>query len=123
MHGIRFDIMRGEDMEVVVKLLISMAIIIVCTQIGRRFPSVSGLIATMPLVSVIILVWIYSDNPGNFKLMEDFTKAALWGIVPSILFFLVAYACFVKHYPIGIVLSASFATWLLGAFIHQMLLR
>ena len=123
MHGIRFDIMRGEDMEVVVKLLISMAIIIVCTQIGRRYPSVSGLIATMPLVSVIILVWIYSDNPGNFKLMEDFTKAALWGIVPSILFFLVAYACFVKHYPIGIVLSASFATWLLGAFIHQMLLR
>jgi uncharacterized membrane protein (GlpM family) len=123
MHGIRFDAMRGEDMDFVVKLLISMAIIIVCTQIGRRFPSVSGLIATMPLVSVIILVWIYSDNPGNFKLMEDFTKAALWGIVPSILFFLVAYACFVKHYPIGIVLSASFATWLLGAFIHQMLLR
>jgi len=123
MHGIRFDVMRGEDMEFVVKLLISMAIIIVCTQIGRRFPSVSGLIATMPLVSVIILVWIYSDNPGNFKLMEDFTKAALWGFVPSILFFLVAYACFMKHYPIGIVLSASFATWLLGAFIHQMLLR
>lgn len=123
MHGIRFDVMRGEDMDFVVKLLISMAIIIVCTQIGRRYPSVSGLIATMPLVSVIILVWIYSDNPGNFKLMEDFTKAALWGIVPSILFFLVAYACFVKHYPIGIVLSASFATWLLGAFIHQMLLR
>jgi uncharacterized membrane protein (GlpM family) len=123
MHGICFDAMRGEDMDFVVKLLISMAIIIVCTQIGRRFPSVSGLIATMPLVSVIILVWIYSDNPGNFKLMEDFTKAALWGIVPSILFFLVAYACFVKHYPIGIVLSASFATWLLGAFIHQMLLR
>ena len=113
----------GVNMEYFVKLLISMAIIIVCTQIGRRFPSVSGLIATMPLVSVIILVWIYSDNPGNFKLMEDFTKAALWGIVPSILFFLVAYACFVKHYPIGIVLSASFATWLIGAFVHQWMLR
>jgi uncharacterized membrane protein (GlpM family) len=123
MHGIRFDVMRGEDMEFVVKLLISMVIIIVCTQIGRRFPSVSGLIATMPLVSVIILVWIYSDNPGNFKLMEDFTKAALWGIVPSTLFFLVAYVCFVKHYPIGIVLSAGFATWLIGAFVHQWMLR
>lgn len=111
------------NMEFFVKLIISMGIIIVSTQIGRRFPSVSGLIATMPLVSVIILVWIYSDNPGNFKLMEDFTKAALWGIVPSILFFLVAYACFVKHYPISIVLSASFGIWFLGAFIHQMLLR
>jgi hypothetical protein len=115
--------LRGVKMEFFVKLIISVGIIIVCTQIGRRFPSVSGLIATMPLVSVIILVWIYSDNPGNFKLMEDFTKAALWGIVPSIMFFLVAYICFMKHCPIGIVLSASFGTWLLGACIHQMLLR
>jgi hypothetical protein len=64
-------------MDFLIKLLISIVIIIVCTQIGRRVPSLSGLIATMPLVSVIILVWIYSDNPGNFKLMEDFTKAAL----------------------------------------------
>jgi uncharacterized membrane protein (GlpM family) len=113
----------GVNMEFFIKLLISMVIIIVSTQIGRRFPSLSGLIATMPLVSVIILVWIYSDNPGNFTLMEDFTKAALWGIVPSILFFLVAYVCFVKHYPIGIVLSASFGTWLIGAFVHQWMLR
>lgn len=110
-------------MEFFIKLLVSMGIIIVCTQIGRRFPSLSGLIATMPLVSVIILVWIYSDNPGDFKLMEDFTKAALWGIVPSVLFFLVAYACFVKHYPIGIVLGAGFGMWLIGALVHQWVLR
>jgi hypothetical protein len=55
--------------------------------------------------------------------MEDFTKAALRGILPSILFFLVAYFCFMKHYSIGIVLGASFGIWLLGAFIHQWLLR
>ncbi len=110
-------------MEFFVKILISVAIIIVCTQIGRSFPSLSGLIATMPIVSVIILVWIYSDNPGNFKLMEDFTRAALWGIIPSILFFVAAYISFVKHYPIGIVLCVSFGTWLVGAFVHQWLLR
>ena len=110
-------------MQFLIKILISLVIIIVCTQIGRKFPSLSGLIATMPIVSVIILVWIYSDNPGDFKLMEDFTKAALWGILPSVLFFLVAYFCFLKHYPIGVVLAASFGIWLMGAFIHQWLLR
>lgn len=110
-------------MEFFIKLLISVAIIIVCTHIGRTFPSLSGLIATMPIVSVIILVWIYSDNPGNFTLMENFAKAALWGILPSILFFLVAYFCFTKHYSIGIVLSASFGTWLIGAFVHQWMLK
>jgi uncharacterized membrane protein (GlpM family) len=55
--------------------------------------------------------------------MEDFTRAALWGIIPSILFFVAAYISFVKHYPIGIVLCVSFGTWLVGAFVHQWLLR
>jgi uncharacterized membrane protein (GlpM family) len=110
-------------MEFFVKIAVSVTIIIICTQIGRSFPALSGLVATMPIVSVIILVWIYSDNPGNFKLMEDFTRAALWGIIPSILFFVAAYISFVKHYPIGIVLCVSFSTWLVGAFVHQWLLR
>lgn len=110
-------------MDFFIKLLFSIVVIIVCTQIGRRFPSLSGLIATMPIVSVIILVWLYSDNPGDFKLMEDFTKAALWGILPSILFFIVAYYCFRNHYGIGIVLGVSFSTWLIGAFVHQWFLK
>jgi hypothetical protein len=109
--------------EILIKLFVSVAIIIVCTQIGSKLPSLSGLIATMSIVSVIILVWVYTDNPGDFKLMEDFTKAALWGILPSILFFIVAHICFIKHYPIGIVLSAGFGTWLMRAFVHQWLLR
>jgi uncharacterized membrane protein (GlpM family) len=110
-------------MEFLVKILISIVIIIVCTQISRSFPSLSGLIATMPILSVIILVWIYSDNPGNFKLVENFTRAALWGMIPSILFFIAAYISFVKHHPIGVVLCVSFGTWLVGAVVHQWLLR
>jgi len=110
-------------MQFFIKLLISIAIIIFCTQIGRKNPSLGGLIATMPLTSAIVLIWLYSDNPGKFGLMEDYTKGALWGIVPSILFFIVAYACFRKHLPLSVVLSASFGIWLIGAFIHQWLLR
>ncbi len=105
-----------------VKLLLSMLLIIFCTQVGRRFPSLGGLIATMPLTSLIILLWLYSDNPGDYDLMMKYTKAALWGILPSITFFLVAYLCFSKHLPILHVVSIAFGTWLLGAFIHHRLL-
>lgn len=110
-------------MEFLIKLVASMAVITVCTQIGRLFPSLSGLIATMPVVSLIILVWLYSDNPGNFALMEDFTKAALWGIIPSTLFFLAVYVCFKHHYPFSVVLSAGFGSWLIGACVHQYFLN
>ena len=110
-------------MQFVFKLFISIAIIVFCTQIGRKFPSLGGLIATMPLTGAIVLIWLYSDNPGNFRLMENYTKGALWGIAPSIMFFIVAYLCFHKHFPLSLVLSASFGTWLVGAFIHQWFLR
>jgi len=109
-------------MRFVVKLLISLGIIIFCTQVGRRLPTLAGLIAVMPLTGLVVLVWLYLDNPGNFNLMTDYTKGALWGILPSILFFLVAFLCFRKHLSIWLVLCASFAVWVIAAAVHQWLL-
>ncbi len=86
-------------------------------------PTLAGLIAVMPLTGLIVLIWLYLDNPANFALMTDYTRGALWGIVPSIMFFLVAFVCFQKHLPLWIVLCASFAVWIVGAFFHQWLLR
>jgi len=110
-------------MKLVIKLLISLCVIAFCTQMGRRLPTLAGLIAVMPLTGLLVLVWLYLDNPGNSALMTAYTKSALWGIVPTILFFLVAFACFRGGKPLWIVLTASFAVWLAAAFIHQWLLR
>lgn len=110
-------------MRFVIKLLISLCVIAFCTQIGRKLPTLAGLIAVMPLTGLIVLIWLYLDNPVNFDLMTDYTKGALWGIVPSILFFLVAFMCFRKHLSLWIVLCASFVVWLVAAFIHQLLLN
>lgn len=110
-------------MQTLVKLAISVAIILMCVQIGRRFPSLAGLIATMPLTGLIVLVWLYSDNPGDHELMIGYAKGALWGILPSILFFIVVFVGFKKHLPLFVVLPASFAVWLIGAFFHQWFLK
>ncbi len=108
----------------VIKLVISVCVIVFCTQIiSRKVPTLAGLIAVMPLTGVIVMVWLYSDNPGDLGLMTDYTKGALWGILPSILFFLVAFMCFRKQLALWIVLCASFAVWLVAAFIHQWLLN
>ncbi|UCC97746.1 MAG: DUF3147 family protein [Phycisphaerales bacterium] len=109
-------------MKFAIKLLISVCVISFCVAVARKLPSLAGLIAVMPLTGLIVLIWLYSDNPGNFALMTDYTKGALWGIVPSILFFLVALSCFQKQLPLWIVLCASFGVWLLAAFVHQWLL-
>lgn len=109
-------------MRFLLKLLISVSIIIFCTQIGRKLPSLAGLIAVMPLTSLVVLIWLYLDHPGDFNLMADYSKGALWGIIPTILFFLVAVICFQRQLPFWMVLCAGFAVWLAAAFVHQLLL-
>ncbi len=50
-------------MRFLIKLLVSICIIVLCTQIGRKLPTLAGLIAVMPLTGFIVLVWLYLDNP------------------------------------------------------------
>ena len=86
-------------MRFVIKLLVSMGVIVFCTQIGRKLPTLAGLIAVMPLTGFIVLVWLYLDNPGDFTLLIQYTKGALWGILPSILFFLIAFLFSLDNFP------------------------
>ncbi len=110
-------------MRFLIKLVVSVCVIVFCTQIGKKAPSLAGLLAVMPLTGAIVLVWLYLDNAGDFEVMANYTRGALWGIVPSILFFLAAFLLFRKQLSLGIVLCVSFAVWLVAAFVHQWLLN
>lgn len=110
-------------MNFLTKLLIANTVIILCTQIGKKLPLLAGLIATMPLTGLIVMIWLYSDHPGDYRLMTDYTKGVLWGFAPSLSFFLVAALCFRNALPLSTVLLASFGVWLAGAILHQWLLK
>ena len=110
-------------MQFFVKLLISLGIITICTQIGGKFPKLAGLIATMPLTGLLVFIWLYYDNPGGLQNLSDYARGALWGIGPSILFFLAAWLCLRWGMGMGIALSAGAVLWLSGAVAHQLLLR
>ena len=110
-------------MRFVIKLLISLSVILLCTLISRKLPSLAGLIAVMPLTGLLVLLWIYFDNSGNSQVMVEYGRGALWGIVPSILFFTVALLCFKGKLSLWMVLSASFAVWLAAAIVHQLFLH
>ena len=110
-------------MRIVVKLAIALAVILIASMIGKRHPSLAGLIAVMPLTGLVVLVWLYMDNPGNFPMMAQFTKGAFWGIIPTMLFFFAAFLCFRKNLALPLVLLVSFAVWVVAAFVHQRLLH
>ena len=110
-------------MQFVLKLAVTNLIVIFCAWIGKKSPSLGGLIATMPLTSLLVLLWLYADSPGDYRLMAGYTRGVLWGIIPTILFFAVALLCFRRQMSLPVTLSAGFAVWLAGALVHQWLVR
>jgi uncharacterized membrane protein (GlpM family) len=109
--------------QTIIKVVLSVVIILAATAVGKKLPSTAGLVGVMPLTGALVLVWMYLESNGDAGIMQQFTKGALWGIVPSILFFVVALLCFKRGFPLSIALVSSFGAWLGGALIHQWFLK
>ncbi len=110
-------------MQIALKLLVSVAVIAAAWQIGKRMPTLGGLLATMPLTGALVMLWLHLDRPDDYQLMVDYTKGALWGIAPSILFFVAILVGLRHKLPLFMVIPAGFAEWLLGAIVHQFSLK
>jgi uncharacterized membrane protein (GlpM family) len=108
--------------HIFIKAVVSLAVIFAATAVAKRWPAAAGLIGVMPLTGALVLLWVYLENRGDPEVMRKFTRGALWGILPSILFFLVAYFCFRRNLPLPVVLVSSCGVWLGAAFVHQWLL-
>ena len=72
-------------MQVLIKVVLSVVIILAATAIGKKLPATAGLVGVMPLTGALVLVWMYLESNGDANTMQQFTKGAFWGILPSIL--------------------------------------
>lgn len=110
-------------MHFALKLLISNLIIILCVWLGKRFPSLGGLIATMPITSLIVLLWLYHDNEGESSTVTGYVEGVFFGVIPTMLFFGAAWFCLKRGFHLPATLAVSFAVWISAAAVHQLLLK
>jgi uncharacterized membrane protein (GlpM family) len=110
-------------MALFLKIAVTLAVILTATVVGRRWPSLAGLVGVMPLTGALVLVWVALDSGSDPRVMQQFTRGALWGLLPTVLFFLTAFLCFRKELSLPATFAASFAVWLVAACLHQWLLK
>lgn len=75
-------------MYVALKILVSAAIIAAISEIGRRSPTFAALVASLPLVSVLGMVWLWRDTHEPERLATH-AEATFWYVLPSLPMFLV----------------------------------
>lgn len=91
-----------------VKTLISAVLIVAVGEIAKRSPLVAGLLASIPLLSLLALVWLYVDT-RSVEQVSALSWSILLMILPSLLFLVVL--------PLLLKGGAPFAVEMTGAVV------
>ena len=67
---------------------VSGIIVALVALIARRSPAAGALVASLPLVSVLGMIWLWHDT-GDPVRLADHAQATLWYVLPSLPMFLV----------------------------------
>lgn len=71
----------------VVKAVISGLVIAAVSEIAKRSPGFGALVASLPLVSVLGMIWLWRDKP-DAQNMAAHAGATFWYVLPSLPMFL-----------------------------------
>ena len=74
-------------MEFLVKVLLSAIIVAAVSVIARRSPTFAALVASLPLVSVLGMIWLWRDTHDAVR-MATHAEATFWYVIPSLPMFL-----------------------------------
>jgi F0F1-type ATP synthase assembly protein I len=70
-----------------IKAMLSGVIIATVSEIAKRSPSLGGLVASLPLVSVLAMIWLWHDTRDAERIAAH-AEGTLWFVVPSLPMFL-----------------------------------
>ena len=71
-----------------IKLFLSAAVIVAVTEVSKRSSLVGGLLASLPLTSLLAMVWLYMDTKDAGK-VRALSTSILWLVLPSLVLFMV----------------------------------
>ncbi len=70
-----------------IKLVISAALIVIVSEVSKRYSLIGGLLASLPLVSYLAMIWLYADTRDAAK-VSDLSWSIFWLVLPSLSFFI-----------------------------------
>jgi hypothetical protein len=71
----------------ITRALLSGLIIALIALIGRKAPAAAALVASLPLISILGMVWLWRDT-GDNSLLANHAEATFWYVLPSLPMFL-----------------------------------
>jgi hypothetical protein len=71
-----------------IKASVSGILVAAISEVARRFPGWGGLVASLPLVSLLAMTWLYVDTRDTVK-VAALASSTFWFFLPSMPMFLI----------------------------------
>jgi len=70
------------------KITVTVLLIVVISEVAKRSTLMGGILASVPLVSVLALIWLYVETRDVQKIV-DLSYSVFWLVIPSLALFVV----------------------------------
>lgn len=71
----------------ILKAAVSGVLIAIASEVARRWPGWGALIVSLPLVSILAMIWLWRDTQDPVR-MAAHAEATFWFVLPSLPMFL-----------------------------------
>jgi len=97
-------------MYLLLKIISSAAIIGIVTELARRYPVYGGIIAALPLISILSIIWLTVQGETTQNI-NKFTLGVLAGIPATIVMLFVIYISLKQSFHLILAISLGVVAW------------
>lgn len=74
------------NLRILFKFMITAGVITGVSEFGKRYTWFAAILASLPLTSILAMIWLYLDTRDSNKVSE-LSYGILWAVLPSLVFF------------------------------------
>ena len=90
---------------VIIKYLTTAAIVVIISEVVKRSDKLGALVAALPIVTILALVWMYIEGQGNQRLANH-AYYTFWYVLPTLPMFLI-FPYFLDRFSFWVTLLSS----------------
>jgi len=69
------------------KVLLTAALVVTISEVAKRSSLVGGIIASLPLTSILAFIWLYQET-GDTSKIARLSESVFWYVLPSLVLFI-----------------------------------
>ena len=86
------------------KYLITAFVIVMVSEIAKRSDKLGSLVSSLPLVTILVMVWLYIENQSTEKIANH-AYYTFWYVIPTLPMFLIIPYLLSRGYTFSMALS------------------